>query len=268
MDYIKHLEQLFDDDIIDLEQIAYLAQKEALYRGIKFSASNGVILHYQESNKLINNNNKALNYVFNHSFYINEHTSIRNKLAKIILFPKETLLIKIFYKDIVINEKYYEFLSEHSMKISFKDICPLSESGFYDIQHLVVQVQLIQASNLRYLAEIQDNIYDSRAAINSYLKTLKEQLLVLDTYNKKEILKERIKLWGFSEFYTDLIQHLNDPLIKMKDVYLAGLMSYHFLNDMSNDEITELNALNKSYLQKIEILSNILKNNEIIWVKN
>lgn len=266
MDVKKYLDSLFDQDFIDEEQNSYFIQKTALLRGIKFSPLNGSLINYHKSNQLADDENKSFYYLLQHIFFINHLPNIRNKLAKIIVFPEEIFEINVYYKNQNICSKIHQFSDEDSLKIKFQNLCQITQVEDYDIRELSFEVKLFQMSLARLEAEEADCIYDSQAAINKYYNYLGQQMEVLQMMKKHRLLAERIKLWGFSDFNEQLLALIGRPLFVCKNVYELGMISYSFLNEVSNEELFLKNEFHHSYLNKIAKLSEQLSSQDIMWV--
>lgn len=266
MDVKKYLDFLFDQDFIDEEQNSYFIQKEALLRGIKFSPLNGSLINYHKSNQLADDENKSFYYLLQHIFFINNLPNIRNKLAKIIVFPEEIFQINVYYQNQLISSKTHQFTNEDSLKIKFQNLCEITQVESYDIKELCFEVKLNQLSLARLEAEENDCIYDSQSAINKYYNYLGQQLEVLQMMKKNRLLAERIKLWGFNDYNEQLLQLIGRPMFVCKNVYELGMISYSFLNEVSNDELFAKNEFHLSYLTKIAKLSEQLASQDILWV--
>lgn len=269
MDSRQQLNLLFNLNFLDSEQNFYLAQKESLLRGIRFSILNGQLINYLQSNQLISNEETVTNYLLVHAFYLNKFSVLRGKLCKILVFPEDELLLTFFHKEQIIYQLRHQFDSQSdNFKISARNLSKLIPFHYHPAD-LAIEVKLLTASKFRLAAEQQDFIWESDLAWDKCLQDINQKMEVLAILHKKSILNERIKLWGFTEFQNlEQLNHLGPLLVNHKDVFLLSQMNYHFMQELSNSEILSLNALDQSYLAKAKLLAKKLQNQEIIWVSN
>jgi hypothetical protein len=271
----QHLDQLFNLNFSDPDQEFYFNQKNALKKGILFSPLNGQQINYLKSNQLISSEHKATDYLLFHAFYINEFSTLRNKLCKIIVFPEEKLLISFYHqgvkfkeetKKVTLKKKNKTFTdTSSSLKVSWHELVS-SIKDEYKMQDITVEVKLITESLHRLNAEENDFIFDSFKAWYKICGEIKEKMEVLQILNKENILNERIKLWGFNSFSENILSSLTDVNFSHKNIFLIGNLNYHFLNDLSNEEISNLNSFEESYLIKAQLLSNQLLTKDVLWI--
>lgn len=261
------LDYLFDLDFTDLEQEVYIQQKQSLLKGIKFSPVNGVLINYVKSNQLIQNDNKASEYLLHHAFYVNTFPSLRGKLSKLVIFPEEEFLITVIHNEIPVQEVMHCFKDDKNLKVNLNHLYSLLHTQ-YELKDLILEVKLIKMSPLRMAAELNDNIFDSYKEVLKIHSNFSNKMEVLLILNKPQVLKERIKLWGFENYTKELIESLSPLNLKIKDLYWLSTIDYHFLNHVSNEDLFTMNTIDESYIRKVKTLLNQLKNHDVLWVSN
>lgn len=265
MDAKLQLDKLFNLDFIDLEKSFYQTQKSALQKGILFSPTNGQLINYQKSNKLISDETKATNYVLIHAFYVSKIPALRGKLSKLVVFPEDELLITFYHQNQIIKELFYSFNDEEDFKITGQNLFSLCDEG-YDPKNLQVEVKLTKESRFRLEAEHNDHIFESELAWQQMQNEMIQKMEVLMLLNKVGVFNERLKLWGFSSGSKESIHQLFPLTLEHKDLFILSQINYRFLQELTNQELLVAHKFDLNYLRKAKLLSGKLTQKEILWI--
>ena len=269
MDELKALQEIFED-YQDLEAEAYRVQKTALKEGIKVALAipNDTVLKF--ANEIFTPYQKA-KYVLNEVISIKDVIQIRGYLSKLKIFRDDVVEISLANPK---ENKTYLLLQLIPGKYSFENLFQALSGESRVSDGVIINIMLITEGDSRKLAEQQAGIYNVVPFISQLKVGLVQQLELLQVLstnkaNKKNLLKERILLWGFNEeaFSKNFSQCLCPSDFNIKEVYRLHQVHDKFLMEIPNESLFEYNTLTLSYLEKLKQFNSFLENKEIILIK-